>query len=291
MLVRDRGGYVMRRHTGRRSVDIPVDSLGRHRVRSQFTVDGIERRAAGDGDKLGTIGMRGHAAVFNSPTWIGSRQYGFREQIAPSAFTKTIGEADVRLLLNHDPNIVLARNRAGNLRLDEDDIGLAVDADMVPTTHALDLALLMEKPSGAERATVDQMSFAFEIVKEEWEFVEDESGEGRGYDLYTITEARLWDVSIVTYPAYDDTDAALRAAAFDALTSELDMSEDAYRTLLRSVATGDRFPEIPALERTPEPATATRADSQPAAATDDTPNTDSLALLTRTRALNERSAL
>lgn len=278
MRTRDRQHpYLERRHTGRRSVDVPVDALGRQRHRSKLT--NVTFRADDDSTADGPIGFRGHAAMFDSPTWIGSKSWGFMEQVARGAFAKTIAEADVRFLINHDPNLLLARTKAGNLRLTEDANGLAVDADMAPTSYARDLQILMQPEDGAERSTIDQMSFAFEIVKEEWEYVDD--GE-RGYDMYTITEARLWDVSVVTYPAYDDTDAALRAAAFDALTEE--MSDRERSNLLRSVSKGDELPEI----ARSEPPTSTRSDektepaqpatrdetSQPPEGTDETKTND-----------------
>lgn len=262
-----------RQRAGGKIVDVPVDALGRQRLR--VPVSDVSFRMDGDEDNPNApIGFRGHAAVFNSPTWIGGRTWGFMEQIAPGAFTKTISDgADVRLLINHDPNLLLARTLAGNLSHEEDDIGLAVDADMVPTSYARDLALLLEPLDGEDRATIDQMSFAFEIIQEEWRYVEpDEDDDNpRGYDLYTVTEARLWDDSIVTYPAYDDTDAALRAAGFDTLTAHL--SDGEVEHLLRSIADGA---ELPALDLEPANATRSRNTAEPATATrSDMPAADS----------------
>lgn len=160
-----------------------------------------------------SIGFRGHAAVFAKRAWIGPRKWGFWEEIRAGAFAKTIGEADVRMLQNHDPNRVLARNKVasgpGSLRLSEDNVGLLTDADMLPTSYARDLALAIE------RQVVNQMSFAFEPVIEEWG--EDEQGN----DVRTLVEVRLWDVSPVTYPAFEETDASLR----EALEAELDAAD------------------------------------------------------------------
>ena len=89
---------------------------------------GIEQRADGAGDKL-----VGYAAVFNSPS---QDLGGFREQIAPGAFSQAIAEgADVRALWNHDNSQVLGRTSAGTLSLAEDDRGLRVEIDL-PDTQA-----------------------------------------------------------------------------------------------------------------------------------------------------------
>ena len=71
--------------------------------------------------------IRGYAAVFNH--WAEIVPGLFRERIAPGAFRHTLRDADVRALLNHDPNYVLGRNTAGTLTLEEDKHGLAVEID------------------------------------------------------------------------------------------------------------------------------------------------------------------
>ncbi len=83
-----------------------------------------------------------------------------------------------------------------------------VDADLAPTTYGRDLAVSLE------RGDITQMSFAFEPIAWKREVIE-EDGEERS--LITLTEVRLYDVAAVTYPAYEDTDAGLRAGAFGEL--------------------------------------------------------------------------
>lgn len=233
-------------NTGRREVEVPVDTLGRERYRARLDAAAVERRAEGQ-----AIGFKGHAAMFGKRTWIGPKRWGFWEVVGDSAFTKTLGEADVRFLINHDPNLLLARNKAATLRLSEDAKGLAVDADMAPVSYATDLAVLLE------RGDISQMSFAFEVVKDSWEELDD------GNELRTLEEVRLWDVSVVTYPAYEDTDAGLRSFAFDALCRSAGMDDEGQRNLLRSLTTGkdtdvlDQFrsnvSEPAESTRTPEP--------------------------------------
>lgn len=139
--------------------------------------------------------IRGHLAVFNSPS---KDLGGFREVIAPGAFSKTIQEADVRALYNHDPNFVLGRNKSGTLQMLEDDDGLLVDIDPPDTQWARDLMVSIK------RGDISQGSFAFRAVKDKWEKQED------GSVVRVLNEVRLYDVSVVTYPAYQETDAYVR---------------------------------------------------------------------------------
>jgi uncharacterized protein len=144
----------------------------------------------------------GHAAVFDIETVIGGM---FRESIAPRAFRKSIKESDVRALFNHDPAHVLGRNKAGTLRLSEDAIGLHYEVDLPDTQTARDLW------TSIDRGDITQSSFAFETVKEERVSPDQEAGET--LPLFIQRECRLWDVSPVTYPAYEQTDVAARSAA------------------------------------------------------------------------------
>ena len=151
-----------------------------------------EVRTVDDGSTL-----VGHAAVFNTVIDLGY----FREQILPGAFKKTLADnADVRALFNHDPNIILGRTKSGTLKLREDDTGLLSEISMPDTTHGHDLM------ASVKRGDIDQMSFAFQAVQEKW----DETDENN--PIRTITEARLFDVSPVTYPAYPTTDVSARSA-------------------------------------------------------------------------------
>lgn len=148
--------------------------------------------------------IRGHAAVFDSDSEdMGGNGIRILERVAHGAFSKTLQEADVRALINHDPNLVLGRNKAKTLALAEDERGLAVDIDPPSTQYARDLAVSME------RGDVNQMSFAFRAMKDRWEKTKDDA---TGVTTYTRTllEAKLYDVSVVTFPAYPDTDASMR---------------------------------------------------------------------------------
>lgn len=141
--------------------------------------------------------MTGHAAVFGEPADIGG---WFREQIEPGAFKASIKKDDVRALWNHNDDYVLGRNKSGTLKLSEDETGLKVTIDPPDTQVARDLAVSIG------RGDVSQMSFAFQVQEEEWI-----RGEGKELDLRKIKKVRLFDVSPVTFPAYDGTDIAMRS--------------------------------------------------------------------------------
>lgn len=153
----------------------------------------------------GGLSFSGHAAVFNSPTDIGP----FREQVAPGAFKATIkpDRTDVRLLFNHNPDSVMARTTNGSLALSEDATGLLAEADLDPSD--VDVQRLLPK---LRSGNVSQMSFGFRVIKDDWSEPDDD-----GRQLRTLKEVQLFDVSAVTFPAYDDTDVALNSIARGAL--------------------------------------------------------------------------
>ena len=177
-------------------VDVSIRGLPGDREREVRTFNLTETRFESRED--GTRRIVGHAAVFNQ--W-SEDLGGFREQIAPGAFAQALTD-DVRALFNHDTNQVLGRNKAGTLTLLEDDRGLLSEIILPDTQLARDLEALMK------RGDINQMSFAFSIDKngQEWKKV------GDGPWERTITKvSRLYDVSVVTFPAYPQTDAAVRA--------------------------------------------------------------------------------
>lgn len=162
--------------------------------RRAFSLEGV---TVEERDGLPPV-IRGHAAVFNQ---LSEDLGGFREQIAPGAFADAILSDDVRALFNHDPNLILARNRSGTLRLAEDGSGLLVEIDPPDTQYARDLLVSMR------RGDVSQMSFGFQVEKGGQSWAKDASGQS----IRTVYKARLYDVSPVTYPAYPQTDVAVRS--------------------------------------------------------------------------------
>ena len=167
--------------------------------RRTFTVRDVEARQAEDG----TMRLSGYAAVFNDS----SVPLPFKESIAPGAFRKTLSETpDVRLLINHE-GLPLARTKNGTMTLTEDDRGLLFNAEIADTQEGRDIYKLVQ------RGDVDQMSFAFRVIRQKW-------SEDRSRRVLTEVSLADGDVSVVTYPAYPTTTVEAREAlrsAIDAL--------------------------------------------------------------------------
>jgi hypothetical protein len=154
----------------------------------------VELRAQEGSD--GQRHIEGHAAVFNS---ISEEIFGFKEIIMPGAFAGAIGRSDIRALVNHNPNYILGRLKAGTLSAQEDQRGLAVDIIPPDTQYARDLLVSID------RGDIDQMSFMFTVKRDEW-------AENNGEVVRTIYEFdQIYDVSPVTFPAYTETDVSARA--------------------------------------------------------------------------------
>lgn len=151
----------------------------------------------------------GHAAVFNSRTAIGNPlTWGFYEEIADGAFTKTLSEGDSRYLVDHDTRLVVSRVSAGSLRLAQDQIGLAVNSDLDER-----LSYVGDLIVNLDNRNITGMSFGFQVVKDDWQMVDVETvdGDKAEAELRIIREVKLFEVSAVTFPAYEDTDAGLRS--------------------------------------------------------------------------------
>lgn len=169
----------------------------------------IERRAwpvgleVRDGEGDGSPMIRGYAAVFNE---LSVDLGGFRERIAPGAFARSVVDGDVRALWDHDSKYVLGRTRAGTLALAEDERGLAVEIrPLAAAGWTGDLLASMR------RGDVDQMSFGFYVRRDRWE-TED------GLTVRVLEDVDLFDVSVVTYPAYPQTSAEARKTAGEVMS-------------------------------------------------------------------------
>lgn len=172
-------------------------------------LDSIEWRDSGDPEKRDMVTLRGHAAVFNS---LSEDLGGFREIIEPGFFRDVLrGNPDVRLTFNHDPNYILARTRSNTLDLREDGRGLHVFAYVDKNiSWVKDLRATMQAKN------VDQMSFAFDLKEgyDDWAVAED------GTVVRTLRSdgaSELFDVSIVSYPAYVATSVEMRSVLEDAI--------------------------------------------------------------------------
>lgn len=144
--------------------------------------------------------IEGYFAVFNSNYEIGP---GMSESVAPGAFKNTLS-GDIRALVNHDSTLVLGRNTAKTLELSEDERGLWGRIRINPNDS--DAVNLYER---VKRGDVSQCSFGFDILDEETEFRED------GGVHWTIKEVKLYEVSCVTFPAYESTNIDARSRQRD----------------------------------------------------------------------------
>lgn len=156
-----------------------------------FTAHDLEIRA----DEGDTTTIEGYAAVFNQRS---DDLGGFVEIVAPGAFAQSLNEEDVRALSNHNHSQVLGRKSAGTLELFEDAHGLRVRIDPPETQWANDLLASMR------RGDIDQMSFGFFTRDDKWEVVD-------GLNVRTLLNVELFEVSVVTIPAYPQTSVSVRS--------------------------------------------------------------------------------
>jgi HK97 family phage prohead protease len=157
---------------------------------------------------MGKATIEGYAAMFEK---LSQNLGGFVEDIKDSAFNKTVKESDVRAVFNHDENYVLGRNKSGTLDLSVDKSGLYYRIIPPDTSYAHDLLAVME------RGDVNQSSFAFYTMKDDWGMTEQD------FPKRSLIEVSLVDVSPVTYPAYLDTTSGIggidRGAALSGLAA------------------------------------------------------------------------
>ena len=184
----------------------------------------------------GGMTFTGYAAVFNAP----SEPLPFIERIAPGAFKRSLDSRnDVKLLWNHDTGIVLGSRRAGTLRLEEDNYGLRVSADLPDTQAGRDAAYLIK------RGDVDSMSFGFSVPKGGDEWISDNER--------VLRSVRLIETSVVSFPAYSQTagstavralgkvahrasvDADALADAIVAIESDSDLTEEQSDILMKVI--------------------------------------------------------
>lgn len=139
--------------------------------------------------------ISGYFVVFNSETKLFDNCY---EEVSPAAF-KDLDMSDVRALADHDSSKVLGRTKSGTLKLTVDDYGLFGEIEINPDdTEAVNLY------QRVKRGDIDQCSFGFNILDEDIDVRED------GSTKFTIKEIELAEISVVTFPAYQDTQVEAR---------------------------------------------------------------------------------
>lgn len=168
--------------------------MSKIRDERQFRV--IANQYATREDESGELYISGYFSVFNSnyEMWQGAT-----ESIDPSAFDGAL-DADIRCLVDHDTRLVLGRTKSGTLTLRTDERGLWGEVRINQKDQ--DAMNLYER---VKRGDVDQCSFGFDILDEEFSENPD-----TGDVHWTIKKVRLYEVSVVTFPAYEDTGVTAR---------------------------------------------------------------------------------
>lgn len=154
-------------------------------------------KTRGEGEELI---IEGYFAKFNTEAegWP-----GYFEQIDPHAFDGET-DGDVRALLDHQTHIVLGRTKAGTLQLKIDEIGLWGRLTINPNDREA-----LDAYERVKRGDVDQCSFGFDIIAEEYVNGED------GSLHCTLQKVKLYEVSICTFPFYPDTEVEARKQDFE----------------------------------------------------------------------------
>jgi HK97 family phage prohead protease len=163
--------------------------------------------------------------VFNSA----SEPLPFIERIAPGAFRRSLRDrSDVKLLWNHDVGEILASTRSGTLKLYEDEKGLRVEAELANTQRGRDTAELVRT------GRVDSMSFGFSVPPggDEW----NEDGSER-----TVKSVRLFEVSIVAFPAFTATTGGTAVRALDRVAIRAEVDVEALSDALLKIENGEEI--------------------------------------------------
>lgn len=167
--------------------------------------------------------IEGYFVVFDSVTELWP---GCFEEIARSAFDDTL-ENDIRALINHNTELVLARTKSGTLTLRVDEKGLW--ARIVVNENDIDALNLYAR---VQRGDVDQCSFGFNVLDEDIDYRDD------GTTKWTINKVDLHEVSVVTFPAYEDTGVQARKREFEEIKERsLESRKKALKEKLRNAKT------------------------------------------------------
>jgi HK97 family phage prohead protease len=149
----------------------------------------VEFEAQGDDNKL-----EGYFAVYNVETDLG----WFKEKLAPDCFEYR--NDDVKVLLNHETNPLncLGSLKSKTAKIISDETGLFASVELPDTTAGRDIKTIIK------RGDINKASIMFEVLDSTWEKI-------GGIDTETVTRAILWEISVVTFPAYETAEVSVRA--------------------------------------------------------------------------------
>ncbi len=192
-----------------------MEKRDKHQIRCNMAQ--FKTRAEDNGD----LYISGYFAVFNSVYEICP---GATESIEPTAFDGALAD-DIRALINHDSTLVLGRTKAGTLSLRVDEKGLWGEIKINPKDQ--DAMNLYER---VKRGDVDQCSFGFDILEEGYVEREDTVH-------WTIMKVRLYEVSVVTFPAYEDTTVSARSKQLEEIRKK---KADSFKIRMMSILKGEK---------------------------------------------------
>ena len=172
----------------------------------------MELRSAEQGEEKNYV-VEGYATTFDSPYELyRDGKYIVMEQVDRNAFAEAYTD-DVIFQYDHS-GMVYARTRNETLKLDMDEHGLKVTADLGSTEASRGVWDAIDK------GLIDRMSFAFTVTEDEYQ--ENEQTNGDMIILRTIKKiGRLYDVSAVSFPANEQTSISARSK-FDGVIKELE---------------------------------------------------------------------
>lgn len=188
--------------------------IGTRQMRAVAT--SFETRSDDDGNQY----IEGYFSVFNSTYDMGQ---GMSESIAPHAFDDTLSD-DIRCLTNHDTRLVLGRTSAHTFELKQDEHGLWGRVLINPKdTDA------MNTKARVDRGDVNQASFGFDILQEDTDIRED------GSVHWTIRKVKLYECSVVTFPAYTETNLSARKKDYEEIMKR---KNEAWKETMKNRLTG-----------------------------------------------------
>lgn len=166
--------------------------------RTALSRDGRFQTRAEDGN----LYIEGYFAVFGSEYKMWENAI---ETIDEDAFDDTL-DGDIRALVNHDSTLVLGRTKANTLTLRVDHVGLWGSITINQADQ--DAMNLYER---VKRGDVSQCSFGFDIIDQSTEVMEN------GTTVWKLRRVKLYEVSVVTFPAYEDTAVNARKKDYEEL--------------------------------------------------------------------------
>lgn len=197
-------------------------TMGSRQVRARTTEFTV--RSDEDGKQY----IEGYFAVFNSNYNISP---GMSESVAPEAFNNTISD-DIRCLTDHDTRLVLGRTSAHTFELKVDAHGLWGRALVNPNDQDA-----VNTKARIDRGDINQASFGFDIIKEDSDIRED------GSVHFTIREVKLYECSVVAFPAYAETNITSRARDAEVAKERAKEAEkrkaEAWKAKMRAKLKGD----------------------------------------------------